>query len=268
MPAISSRGAQQQLETRRERSKPAKPSMSVHDKDCERVPLGTSSPAAVRGQASGRAAAATDACPGQSPLALELPAAQDAVDAWGQPRRHERPAAPAKARAHRGGVDEGADRRGRQGDDHCYRLGDDGTGAARATKGQAHGGVPGRASPRLRLPAGAGGHRSPVFVRLRRLLPRRAGAHVRDLPGRRHARGRRGALRREGARARRARRQRHHGRLRLYDVLPGARAATHEEAGVPVRAGGPAGGHVRVTPRARRSPSSLRTAGPSSPCAP
>ena len=64
---------------------------------------------AVREQASGRAAAATDECPGQGALALELPAAQDAVDAWGQPRRHERPAAPAKAHAHRGGVDEGAD---------------------------------------------------------------------------------------------------------------------------------------------------------------
>ena len=67
--------------------------MSVHDRTasaCGRSsqswnPQPRRAASAVRGQASGRAAAATDACPGQSPLALELPAAQDAVDAWGSP---------------------------------------------------------------------------------------------------------------------------------------------------------------------------------------
>ena len=165
-----------------------KPIMSVHDRTASACCPAAAAPPARRQQYVGRPQAEPRLQRMRAPadpLALEPgPRRRRRV---GQPRRHERPAAPAKARAHRGGVDEGADRRGRQGDDHCYRLGDDGTGAARATKGQARGGVLGvlastTATRRRR------GHRSPVFVRLRRLLPRRAGAHVRHLPGRRHAR--------------------------------------------------------------------------------
>ena len=221
----------------------------------------------------------------QSPLALEAAGCPRRRRRVGQPRRHER--GPASIRPfclrHAPTVAESTKEltfRGRQGDDHCYRLGDDGTGAARG--GPRRGPSAGRGpwacfASTTTTRRRRGTSFFALFVRLDVSLPRRGGVlGVRvDLPNRRMPADVEGysfvekvqmpILVALGVRI---------GITSLtaaLDVLPGARIMLAERRR-PVflsGAGGRLGGHVRVTPQRRnRSPSSLRTAGSSSPFCP